>query len=408
MNWKEKIEVWFDNHENEGVELLAELIRTDTINPPGNEYRAAKVVEKFLKKYNIDSKCYEAESGRTNLLAKIGKGNPVVFVPAHTDVVPVGDGWNTNPLEPVIKDGFMYGRGTTDNKGSLASVLLLAAFLKKHENEFNGTFFVGAVADEECGSEKGITYLFNNNLIEADFAIVPDTGTSIYSISRGEKGLLHVEIIFNGKQAHGSSPELGLNSIWAAIDFLNLIQGMFGKEIGYLDESPTELFSPTSINIGSIKAGSSFNIVPATCSVKLDIRFTLEHTGEKILALVEETAEKVKQKGACNSYEIKIESEMKPFEISKDNPLVDATESAVKELTGKSVKHFGISGTTVCKQLLENDIPVIGFSQEGNELFHQANERISLSEIPLFGKALGLTFLKLVNEKNCQSDTQNK
>ena len=399
MNWKKKLGIWFDQHENEGIELLGNLIRTDTINPPGNEYRAAKIVKEFLEKYNIASTCHEAEPGRTNLLAKIGKGNPIVFVPAHTDVVPVGDGWHTNPLDPIIKNGFMYGRGTTDNKGALASLLLLAAFLKKHENEFEGTFVVGAVADEECGSEKGISYLLENNLVDADFAIVPDTGTSIYSISRGEKGLFHVEIIFNGKQAHGSTPELGLNSIWAANEFLNLIKEMFGKEIGYLNESPTELFSPTSINIGAIKAGSSFNIVPAKCSVKLDIRFTLEHTGEKILALIEETAEKVKQNGACNSYEIKIESQMNPFEISRDNPLVHAAESAVKELTGKSVEHFGISGTTVCKQLLENNIPVIGFSQESNGLFHQANERIALSEIPLFGQALGLTFFNLVKDE---------
>jgi len=397
MNWKKKLEVWFDQHETEGIDLLADLICEDTINPPGNEYRAAKIVETFLEKYNIASTCHEAEPGRTNLLAKIGTGNPIVFVPAHTDVVPVGDGWDTNPLEPVIKDGFMYGRGTTDNKGALASVLLLAAFLKKHENDFDGTFFVGAVADEECGSEKGVTYLLENNLIDADFAIVPDTGTSIYSISRGEKGLLHIEIIFHGKQAHGSAPELGLNSIWATNDFLNLIKKMFGKEVGYLSESPTELFSPTSINIGAINAGSSFNIVPAKCSVKLDIRFTLKHSAEKIVAIIENIAENVKQNGGCNSYEIKIESQMNPFEISRDNPLVSAAEDAVKELTGKSVDHFGISGTTVCKQLLENNIPVIGFSQDANDLFHQANERIALSEIPLFGKALGLTFLNLVS-----------
>ncbi len=398
MNWKKKLEVWFEEKENEGVELLAELVRADTINPPGNEYRATEIVEKFLGKYNIGFNCHEAEPGRTNLLAKIGKGKPIVFVPAHTDVVPVGDGWETNPFEPVIKDGFMYGRGTTDNKGALTSVLLLAAFLKKHEDEFSGTFFVGAVADEECGSEKGITYLLENNLVDADFAIVPDTGTSIYSISRGEKGLFHVEIIFYGKQAHGSTPELGLNSIWAANEFLNLIKNMFGKKIGYLNESPTELFSPTSINIGAIKAGSSFNIVPATCSLKLDIRFTQEHTGEKIFALIEETAEKVRKKEFCDSFEIKIESQMTPFEISQDNPLVNAAEIAVKELTGKNVNHFGISGTTVCKQLLENNIPVIGFSQDANDLFHQANERIALSEIPLFGKALGLTFLNLVEK----------
>jgi len=399
MNWIKELNTWFEEKEDEGIDLLAELIRADTVNPPGNEYRAAEIVKKYLEKYNIASTCHEAEPGRTNLLGKVGKGKPIVFVPAHTDVVPVGEGWETEPFDPVIKDGFMYGRGTTDNKGALVSLLLLAAFLKKHEEKFTGTLLVGAVADEECGSEMGIKYLLEHKLVEADYAIVPDTGTSIYSISRGEKGLFHVEVFFHGKQAHGSSPELGLNSIWAANDFLNLIKMMFGKETGYLDESHTELFSPTTINIGAIKAGSSFNIVPATCSLRIDIRYTPKHTVDKILEILRKNAEQVKQKGLCHSYEIRTETQMNPFEISYDNPLVRAAESAVKELTGEDVSHFGISGTTVCKQLLENDIPVIGFSQDAQGLFHQANERLALSEISLFGRTLGLTFLNLVKQK---------
>ncbi len=395
MNWKNELTNWFDEKENEGIDLLAELVRANTVNPPGNEHLAAEIVKKYLEKYDIASTFHEAEPGRTNLLAKVGKCKPVVFIPAHTDVVPAGEGWETEPFDPVIKDGFMYGRGTTDNKGALVSLLLLAAFLKNHEEKFSGTLLVGAVADEECGSEMGIKYMLEHNLVEADYAIVPDTGASIYSISRGEKGLFHVEVIFNGKQAHGSSPELGLNSVWAANEFLNLIKNLFGKNIGYLDEAHTELFSPTSINIGAIKAGSSFNIVPATCSLRIDIRYTPKHTENKILELLRETAEKVKQKELCNSYEIKTESQMNPFEISHDNPLVRAAEAAVIELTGKEASHFGISGTTVCKQLLEHNIPVIGFSQDAKGLFHQANERLELSEIPLFGKTLGMTFYNL-------------
>ena len=153
MNWRKELEEWFVSHEQEGLDLCADLIRQNTVNPPGNEYLAAQVVEEYLKGYDIPSQKYEGAPGRTNLIAAVGSGSPVVFVPAHTDVVPAGDGWTQDPFEMTIKEGYIYGRGVNDDKGPLVSLLLLAAFLSQHQDKFNGTLLVGAVADEETGSD---------------------------------------------------------------------------------------------------------------------------------------------------------------------------------------------------------------------------------------------------------------
>ena len=395
MNWHHALKDWFATHEAEGIELLADLVRQNTVNPPGNEYLAAQVTAAYLARHGIASSTHESAPGRANVLAFVGSGGPVTAVAAHLDIVPAGEGWHTDPFAPVIKDGCMYGRGVTDNKGPLASLLLLAAFLKRHERQFKGTLVVTAVADEECGSAKGISWLLEQNLLHADYAIVPDTGESIGKVSCGEKGLLHVEVEFHGRQAHASTPEKGVSAIWAAHAFLADVREMFGDTIGYCVHPPHERLSPPPINIGSIRAGGAYNIVPGTCTVRLDIRYLPGQTAEDYIARFSSFAAKTKERGLCLSFNISTESNMPPYMIDADSPLVGAVRAAVKELAAMDVERIGMSGTTVCKQLLTHGIPAVGWSQDGSHQAHMADEHLLLNEIPLFGQALGLAFLKL-------------
>src|SRR5438105_4012390 len=109
--------------------LLSELIQLETINPPGNEKIAADYVGKFCDARNIPFKTYDPGGGRTSLIAEIGTGqSPRLFIPAHTDVVPLGEGWSVPPLGGVVKDGQVWGRGATDDKGPLASLLAAADY----------------------------------------------------------------------------------------------------------------------------------------------------------------------------------------------------------------------------------------------------------------------------------------
>ncbi len=395
MNWKQALTDWFADHEQEGIRLCADLVRQNTVNPPGNEYLAARVVAEWLEKYDIPSTVFESAPGRANLIASVGSGSPRLFVPAHTDVVPAGDGWEQDPFELVVKDGYMYGRGVNDDKGPLVSLLLLAAFLARHAGEYAGTLIVGAVADEEMGSRYGLTYMLEKGLVAADYAIVPDTGASINQLSCGEKGLLHLEITFFGRQAHGSTPEEGLNAVWAAHTFLNRVKELFGPEHGYCLEPAHELFSPTTINVARISAGSAINIVPGECTLGLDIRYVPPQTGPAVIKLLNDMAAGVQNESLCERYTVATLSHMEPFEIQADNPVVQAIRAAVQELTGTDSERMGMSGTTVCKQLIEHDIPAIGFSQDAERTAHKAGERLAVAELGRFGTALGLAFLKL-------------
>jgi acetylornithine deacetylase/succinyl-diaminopimelate desuccinylase-like protein len=90
-----------------------------------------------------------------------------------------------------------------------------------------------------------------------------------------------------------------------------------------------------------------------------------------------------------------VDDAMPAFVLETDSPVVQAVDASVRALTGKPVTPMAMSGTSVCKQLVEHGIPAIGWSQDGEHQAHMANERLALSEIGSFGRALGLAFLRL-------------
>ena len=121
---KEHIVRYIQDREEEIVHLSTELIGANTTNPPGNEYLAVNIIKKYFDAHNIKYDIFEKITGRTNIIWYIGKGNPTLLVACHLDVVPPGDGWNTDPFKSVVKNGRIFGRGANDNKGQMASMLV--------------------------------------------------------------------------------------------------------------------------------------------------------------------------------------------------------------------------------------------------------------------------------------------
>jgi len=196
------------------VGIVCDLVRQNTVNPPGNEYLCKEIVSRCIQSLGMEVSYYEKEPGRTNVVGRIGSGSKSIGFVSHMDVVPPGEleQWNTPPFEPTITDGRIYGRGTLDDKGSFACAYSACkAFLAEHP-KFDGTIYLIAAADEEVGSELGIIYLVEECGLKFDVAIIPDGGRMDVSIY-GEKGILWIELESRGIQAHGSTPELGRNAI---------------------------------------------------------------------------------------------------------------------------------------------------------------------------------------------------
>jgi len=387
---KDHIVNYIQEQEEEIVRLSTELISANTTNPPGNEYLAVDVIKKYFSAHGIRYDTFEKAPGRTNIIGSIGKGSPTLLVACHLDVVPAGDGWETDPFKSVVKDGRIFGRGANDNKGQMAPMLVLAKLLKDNESKLNGTLLLVGAADEEKGSSLGLEYLLDECGISADYAIIPDVANNMKIIDVGEKGALFLNITSYGKQSHGSTPEKGINAIWNMIELLNQVKELEHKCTTH------ELFSPPTLNLGTISGGAAHNIVPAKCEAKLDIRYLPGETEKEILDNIYKIIASIGNHNPTAKFDITIDTHLPPTQIPADNPLISLISKHTESILGTRPTPIGFSGVTVCKQLIGKGIMAVGFGPGDEDQAHIANESIEIQELLDFGKIMGLVIFDIL------------
>jgi len=373
----------------EMVRLLSALIAKDTSDPPGNEYLAARVVKAFFTEHGIRYRTFEKEKGRTNIIGYIGSGKPRLMLACHMDTVPPGDGWISDPFKAKIRGDRLYGRGAVDDKGPLAGVLMAAAAVKKDELRLRGQVIIACVADEERGSGVGMDYLLSEGKVDAEYAIVPDTENQMHKIDIAEKGLLFLKVTSVGKQAHGSTPDKGVNAIWNMLQFLEVFRKYRMRFKRH------RLLSPPTINLGVIRGGEAVNIVPAECSMRIDIRYLPSQRPGQIASDVIKMFALVRRKNRGAVFRLEILEDQKPVEVAADNELVRSIKRHVKAVMRTVPETIGISGTTLVKPLAANGITAVGFSA-GKNISHTSNEYISISELIRFSKIIRLVCLDLL------------
>jgi acetylornithine deacetylase/succinyl-diaminopimelate desuccinylase-like protein len=202
----------------EAVQMLQELIRIDTTNPPGNERAAALYLQKMLESDGIETRVLEVAPGRANLYARIkgdGTRRPLILL-SHLDVVMAEpQRWTVPPFSGELRDGFIYGRGATDMKGTATVHATLMRLLKRHNVSLKRDLILLAVADEEAGGlgatsiiEKhpelirGAEFLLN----EGDVVYVKDGKVQQYGVDVMEKAALWLRVVAKGPTGHGSIP----------------------------------------------------------------------------------------------------------------------------------------------------------------------------------------------------------
>lgn len=202
----------------EVVQILSGLIRLDTSNPPGNESKAASYLQEVLHGEGIESEILEAQPGRGNLVARLrgsGKSRPLLLM-AHTDVVGVERAkWTMDPFTAVVKDGYLYGRGTLDNKDNAAVYLEVFLLLHRLHIPLDRDVIFLAQAGEEGGGGVGMRFLVEKHWdkIGCEFAL-DEGGSSVMAggrvryvgVSTTEKVPRGIRLIARGTPGHGSVP----------------------------------------------------------------------------------------------------------------------------------------------------------------------------------------------------------
>ncbi len=376
------------------TKLLVELIQLDTTNPPGNEQIVADYVGRFCSERGIAYQTFDPGGGRTSLIAQIGTGAaPRLLIPAHSDVVPAGEGWSVPPFAGVVKDGWVWGRGTTDNKGSLAGLLAAADFLKTVEGTFRGTLLLGAVADEEHGSDKGMEWLLQEKKVQADMAFVPDFSSNLKAVEIAEKGLVNIRVTFHGKQAHSSTPELGASALNALAEMLCKTERWLPR--GSRRKHP--LLLPTTCVAAKAEAGIAHNIVPGKATAVFNLRFLPWQTADAITAELREIAEKIAASRPNITVSVEKIGELAPSEVKPDSIAAQALYKAITESTGSAPQFVGIGGATLCKQLIWAGIPAVAFGPGDPAMAHMVDERIAIEELVNYTAVVISATLKVVS-----------
>lgn len=381
----------FASRQNDLVERLSELVSRVTVNPPGNEKVAADYVASLLSAWGVRYQTFEAEPGRTNLVAYVGDGSPKLLVACHLDTVGAGDGWETDPFNAVLRDGRIYGRGACDNKGSAAAMLSVVEHLSMAE-PLEGQLLAAFVADEETGSNLGLNYLLGQDLIQADFGIIPDAASRMRNVFVAEKGAVFFEITSFGKQAHGSTPQLGVNAAWNLVELLSRFKSL------ELPGARHPLLSPPTMNLGVLSGGVAPNVVPAVCRAKIDVRFLPGSTIHGMLDLIQATMRRVESDLPGSRFELNVLTAEEPIEVNPVHPLVVAVQEETERLLGFRPQPAGIGGGTVAKSCVEKGIPAVNFAPGDGDVAHTAKEYMDVSELVDFAAVMTAIVRRLLGK----------
>ncbi len=344
------------------IELTRKLIAFDTINPPGNEIEIARFVGNLLEKNGFEVEYIPFETNRLHVIAEkncSGEILPVVFT-GHFDTVPLGaKAWQENPFLGEVKEGKLYGRGTSDMKGGLAA-MLVAAIEAFEMNPLAGVRLI-LTSGEELGCQ-GAKHLIETykKFGNARGIIVGEPTANIPAI--GHKGGLYLNLEAKGITAHSSMPHLGDNAIYKIASAISKIEKFdFGVEKDTLLGFPT-------INVGKVNGGININSVPDHASFTIDARTTTKVDHKKLL----------KQLGEVLGKEVSIETlvDLQAVSSNENDPFVQIVYAAcnIQEGTEGFPKSMPYLTDGSILQSAYGGVPTVILGPGQPEMAHQTDE----------------------------------
>ena len=366
-------------------DFLVQMLRIKSVNPrmggPGEAERA-RFLEGFLRNEGFEVKRVDVDDvemgkARPNLSVKLeGKEHRNLWFVSHIDTVPEGNRelWNSDPFEPVVRDGKIFARGAEDNGQSLVSSLYALVELKRLGVALPFSVGLWLVADEEFGSDYGIKYLLTHgHFRKDDLVVVPDSGTPKgEDIEIAEKGLLWFKVTTVGKQVHASVPSRGTNAhrigMKLATDLDDALHRKYAEEDPLFDERRST-FEPTMIesNVANV------NTIPGVDTFYFDCRVLPRYTLEEVLSDIEE---RIRVYEKVNGVGIRLDI------VQKDSagPATSAGSEvslllarAVQRATKKRPRFVGTGGLTVGNLFRKEGISTAVWSTI-DEVPHEPNE----------------------------------
>ena len=355
------------------LRLTQELVRCESITP--DDAGCLDIITRELADLSFDINNFSSNDV-SNLWATHGSESPIFVFAGHTDVVPPGpiNDWQYPPFNPTLENGYLYGRGTADMKGSLAAMIIAAKTYLANNPNHKGTLAFLLTSDEEGPAIDGTRHVIEELKAMGtvlDYCLVgePSSNNQLGDTVRiGRRGSLNAKITIIGNQGHVAYPHLAKNPIH---EFAPALARLTNLEI----DKGNKHFPPTSLQISNISAGTGAqNVIPGSLSVDLNIRFNTEQSERSIKTLITSVLEETGQ-----DFEIKWQLSGNPF-ITKQGKLRTAVKLAIKTITGLTPEESTSGGTSDGRFIAPTGCEVVELGPK-NRTIHKVNEHIAVSEL---------------------------
>jgi len=317
-----------------------------------------------------------ARNGTTNLWLRRGEARPTVVFAGHTDVVPPGplEHWSTNPFEPAIRDGLLFGRGASDMKSSVAAFAIAAEEFVRAHPQHRGSIALLLTSDEEGPATDGTVAVVERLIARGeaiDYCIVGEPTSVDFlgdTIKNGRRGSLSGRLQVKGVQGHVAYPHMAKNPVHLAASAL----AELAAEVW---DCGNDHFPPTTFQISNIRAGTgALNVIPGHCEVDFNLRFAPVSTASTLMQRIEAL---LRRHGL--DFDLAWTVGAQPF-LTEKGRLSEALAAAILQVTGRSTQLSTTGGTsdgrfiaTVCPQVVEFGPP--------NATIHKVNECIRVADL---------------------------
>ncbi len=377
---------------NEVIELASGMISIESHrDAPLRERPCADYIAGRFAKWGFEPQLEVVLEDRPNVYctSKGSGGGRSLMLNGHIDTVPAYQ-MDFPAFEPFVKDGYLYGRGTADMKGPLACMMVAMRLLRDLEVPLRGDLLFSGVINEEDRSE-GTEYLVAHGP-HADRCVVGEP-TSL-EIMAGHRGLEWLEFTFQGKAAHGGTPEKGINAISMAARFIRRVEDTLMPK---LKQRIHPVIGSAVMNFGVIRGGTQPSSVADQCILQLDRRYIPQEPLEQVLHEYQQILDDLSAENPTFKASMKrMESNMATLdhlamEIPLDDPLVTKLEAVLEHLQGKPPKISAFGGWTDAS-LISNyaRIPTLVFGPGDLSVAHSPAERVSVEELRLATLAYAL------------------
>ena len=368
------------------VTFAQELVqaRSDT----GHEKAVADRIIAELEALHFDEVIRDATGNVIGVLRGTGGGKNIMFN-CHMDQVDPGDlsAWQYDPFGGIIADGYIHGRGASDTKGAIATQVYAGALLRKMQVPLAGDLIFTFVVEEEPGDMWGAVKMMKEELKDRqiDFSISGEaTGMGI---ALGHRGRLEVQIISKGKNSHSSAPWLGVNAVSKMAPLITKIDAL-AKEL------PTDGNFQDSLSIINITCHPGFNcVVPDTCTINIDYRYSMGETRDSVLAMFRKLADEVSAEDPEASFEVRVrqlehtsyrgvhdfaELDKPCFTTDIQNEYVQKTIAALAKVGQHPSTYYWDFGTDAAYFASACGIPTIGYSPLEEKYCHAPIDRVNI------------------------------